>query len=114
MKIKKTKILIPGLVAVAMMINTSCSKNNPLNLLGCGNGNWATQVSDELAAWSVAAGNYSSDPNAANCQSYKSAGLSYLDALEGVRGCVAGVNQAEFNEAIAEAKKDVDEIDCSG
>lgn len=114
MKIKKAKLLIPGVVALAMIINTGCSKNNPLNPLGCGNGTWAVQVSDELTAWSQAASTYSSDPTPANCNSYKNAAKNYLDALEGVRGCVAGVSQAEFNEAIAEAKKDVDEADCDG
>lgn len=114
MKTKKRNLLIPGLVALAMMMHTSCSKSNPLNPLGCGNGAWAIQVSDEANNWANAASKYSSDPSPANCTSYKNAAKNYLDALEGVRGCVAGVSQAEFNEAIAEAKKDVDEADCDG
>jgi len=114
MKIKKAKMLITALLVMAMIMNTGCSKNNPLNPLGCGTGTWALQVADEASAWSLAASTYGNDPSPANCQSYKNAGISYLDALEGVRGCVAGVSQAEFNEAIAEAKQDVEEADCDG
>jgi hypothetical protein len=114
MRTIRTKLFLIGCFAATMVVTTSCSKNNPLNPLGCGNGTWALQVSDEAAAWGQAASAYSSDPSPANCTSYKNAANNYLNALEGVRGCVAGVSQAEFNEAINEAKNEVDETDCSG
>jgi len=114
MKIKKMKVIMPGVFLAAMLMNVGCSKNNPLNPLGCGTGTWAIQVSDEATAWATATSNYSTDPSPANCASYKSAAQSYLNALEGVRGCVAGVSKAEFNQAIDEAKKDIDEADCNG
>ncbi len=114
MRAKKTKLLLRGLTVIALTVSIGCSKDNPLNPLGCGNGTWAVQVSDEAIALSQAAANYNNDPNSANCTAYKNATKDYFDALESVRGCVAGVNQAEFNEAIAEAKKEVDEADCDG
>ncbi len=115
MRTKKTKLLfLIGCLAVAMTIIMGCSKNNPLNPLGCGTGTWVLQVSDEVTAFGQAASTYSTDPTPANCTTFKNAAKNYLDALEGVRGCVAGINQAEFNAAIAEAKKDVDEENCDG
>lgn len=114
MRTKKTKLFMISTAMVALLMTMACSKDNPLNPLGCGNGTWAIQVSDEATAWAQAASNYSSDPTTANCNNYKNAAKDYLNALEGVRGCVAGVSQAEFNEAIAEAKKEVDEADCEG
>ena len=114
MRMQKIKPFLIGCLAVFMTIIIGCSKNNPLNPLGCGNGTWAIQVSDEATALSQAASTYSTDPNPANCTSYKNAAKNYLDALEGVRGCVLGANQAEFNEAIDEAKNDIDQEDCDG
>lgn len=114
MRTVKTKLLAIVCLVATTVTTISCSKNNPLNPLGCGSGTWAIQVSDEAAAWASAASDFSSDPTTANCQTYKNAANDYLNALDGVRACVAGVSQAEFNEAIAEAKQDVDEADCSG
>lgn len=115
MRISRMKTETFFLIACSMamiLLTIGCSKNNPLNPLGCGNGTWALQVSDEALAWSQAASNYNNDPTPENCTNSKNAAKSYLDALEGVRGCVAGVSQAEFNEALDEAKRDVDKSDC--
>lgn len=115
MRTEKTKLLLIGCLAVAITTITACSKNNPLNPLGnCGNGGWTVKVSKELNDFSTAASSYSTDPTPANCEAYKNAAKNYLDALEGVRGCVIGANQVEFNKAIAEAKEDVDQDDCDG
>ncbi len=115
MKTNKTKQILIGCLSMAMVTATGCSKDNPLNPLGdCGSGGWASKVSKELNDWSVAASNYSADPTPANCSSYKNAAKGYLNALDDVRGCVLGANQANFNKAINEAKVEFDSLDCSG
>lgn len=113
MRTIKTKTYLTCCLTMALMTLVGCSKN-PLNPLGdCGSGGWIQKVSKELNDWSVATSNYSNDPTVANCNAYKSAAKGYLDALEGVRTCVPGANQSEFNDAITEAKKEVDAEDCT-
>jgi len=116
MKMKKAKFLVPVVVAVAMMINIGCSKSNPLNPLdGCsGNASWVEAISNESTAYANAVMAYSDDPSEANCANQKTAGKNYLDALGEVAKCVPTVSQAQYNEAIAEAKKDIDEANCDG
>lgn len=115
MKMKKTNLLIPVIIATTIMINIGCSKDNPLNPLANACANWAEQTSNELAAYNNALSNYSSDPSVANCNSFKSAATNYYEALEDIRSCAtaAGASQADINQAIVEAKNEVEEFDCS-
>lgn len=116
MKTKKTKLLVLGLVALAIFMNTACDKVQELGLeqeaLGCAD--WAEQVSDELTAFNTAGSSYGGDPTPANCNNFKAAAKNYYEALEGLRECAfaAGVNQANFDAAIAGAKNQVAEVDC--
>lgn len=107
-----TKLFLIGCGA-AILMNYGCSKDNPLNPTGnCFGGNWAEQYSNELQEWSNAATAYSENPTTANCDKYKSAAKSYLDALKEVAKCVPTASKAEINQAINEAKADVDKEGC--
>lgn len=109
----KVKIFLIGCSAILMGLSNGCSKSSPLNPEACdGNSSWAERIQSEIADWSAAITTYSNDPTAANCEKYKTAGVNYLDALEGIRGCVLGASQKAFNEAIDEAKKDLAASDC--
>lgn len=109
----KTKIFLMGSVMILMTIVTGCSKDNPLNPAGnCFGGNWAQQYTSELESWSTALTAYSENPTEANCTEYQSATKAYLNALEGIYDCVPMTSRAEFDQAIKEAKADLDREAC--
>lgn len=112
MKMAQTKLFVISCGA-ALLMTYGCSKDNPLNPAGnCFGGNWAEQYSGELQVWSDAATTYSQDPTPANCSKYKTAAKNYWDALKEVADCVPTANRAEINQAINEAKADVDKEGC--
>ncbi len=114
MKFIKTTILHASMYTCLLLTTAACDKDNPLDPFNdCGSAAWTEQVQVELTAWSTAIGNYASDPTSENCTAFKTTGKAYLDALEDVRACVGTANQQAYNQAIAEAKVDLDETDCS-
>ncbi|QCX01589.1 hypothetical protein FGM00_16275 [Aggregatimonas sangjinii] len=111
-KITKSKLLLMSFSA-AILLMYGCGKDSVLNPLGdCFGGNWAEQYADELVAWSNAATSYSEDPTPTKCSEYKAAAKNYLDALKEVAGCVPTASKAEINDAINEAKAEVDREGC--
>ena len=113
MKTMKTRLLLIIYGTAIITMTNGCSKDDPLNLAGnCFDGNWAAQFSDELQAYSSAISSYSDNPTAGNCADYKNAAKAYLDALNEVYECVPTASRAEIDQAIDEAKADVDREDC--
>lgn len=111
--IMKNRMLI-GAVIVCSVLIASCDKSNPLNPEGaCFGGNWYAQYADELEAWTGAAQEYSNNPTTSNCSKYKAAAKDYLDAIDDVYDCVPTANRKELDEAIKEAKADVDAEECN-
>lgn len=99
-----------GALAIFTM---GCSEDSPLDPSGnCFGGNWAQQYSDELQAYSNAISAYNENPTASNCTSYKNAAKNYLDALRDVYECVPTASRADIDDAINEAKAEVDSEDC--
>ncbi len=97
-----------------LVLTVGCDKDNPLDVLDvCGSGAWTEQVQAELTAWSTAISNYASAPSAENCEAFKKTGTAYIDALENVQACVSATNQQAYNKALAEAKIDINETDCT-
>ena len=114
LKKMKTEILLIGCSSI-LLLSVGCSKDNPLNPAGaCFGGLWAEQYASELQAWSEATAAYSENPTAENCASYKSAAKGYLDAVESVYDCIPAASQGEIDEAVAEAKADIDAEACGG
>lgn len=110
---KRIKLCLFATTAALLLFATSCSKDSPLNPNGnCFGGNWATQYADELEDWSDAAEAYAENPTPANCTAYKNAAKAYLDALENIYGCVPTVSRGQIDDAIEEAKDDVDNESC--
>ncbi len=91
---------------------TSCSKDSILNPDRCLNGSWIQEVEKELNAWVAATNTYGEDPTKANCEKYKSAGVDYLNALDKIKKCVPSVSLSEFNQAINEAKQELNTTSC--
>ncbi|MCK0132581.1 hypothetical protein MWU59_13820 [Flavobacteriaceae bacterium F08102] len=96
-----------GIISLSGFIN--CSKDD-LDNGACNN--WSEKYLDKAAAYSQAANAYSNDPTAANCNTMKEKGLSYVKALEGIINCVPTINQAEFNKEIREVKAEFNNMDC--
>ncbi len=110
----KKKVKKIACLAILIAFTMGCSKDSPLNPSGnCFGGNWAQQYSDELQAYSDAISAYNENPTAGNCTSYKNAAKNYLDALRDVYECVPTASRAEIDQAINEAKADVDSEDCN-
>lgn len=101
-----------GCAATLFMITTNCSKNDPLGLAdNCGTA-WTETVSVEVTAYNNALTTYGENPTAENCSSVKSAAKDYFDALGDALKCVPTASRAQINEAISEAKAEVDKEDC--
>ncbi|MEE9408383.1 MAG: hypothetical protein V3V28_09935 [Polaribacter sp.] len=96
---------------IAFMTLTSCGVNDD-ETLDCANGTWVQSVQTELNAWLSAAQVYGSAPTSANCQSYKTSGQAYLNALEKIKTCVPTVSLEEFEKALLEAKEALEETSC--
>tara|TARA_R110002167_G_scaffold108803_6_gene277720 strand:+ start:1174 stop:1515 length:342 start_codon:yes stop_codon:yes gene_type:complete len=110
----KTRLFFIGCCTATLVFTSSCGKDNPLNPLdGCGSASWAERVEAESTALSQASSTYSGDPTVANCQSFKTAYVNYLEALEDVRACVPGATKDAFEQAIAAAKKDIQDETCT-
>lgn len=106
----KTKLTTKISIIIILLITVSCGKDSPLNN-NC-NSVWTLEVSNELNAYSSALQAYSSDPTASNCSNVKSAAKNYLDSLRDVLDCVPNASQAQINQAINEAKAEVDDEAC--
>ncbi|MDO6516312.1 hypothetical protein [Zobellia uliginosa] len=100
--------------AMMLAFTYGCDKSNPLDPLGgcAGGGIWSQNILDETAALSVAGQAYQEDPTVENCAKYKAAAKDYLNALKGWADCVPGTNKAEYDQAIKEAKEDIDKDGC--
>jgi len=106
----KTRIIL--LLLTVTLISCSSDDDDDSTTADCGNGAWTLSVQSELNAWIAAGQAFGADPSLANCNSYKSAGLAYIDALDEIRECVPNVSLADFNEALDEANAEIDAISC--
>jgi hypothetical protein len=77
------------------------------------NFNWLNSVSSEINALTNAAAAYAEDQSEANCDAYQGAALNYLDALEDALDCVTGTDRSALEDAIDEARADVNEGICN-
>jgi len=113
MKTMNRKKSLLGLTCAVLLMCYGCSKNNLLNPFGdCYAGNWVEGYSSELESYTDALSIYSENPTEENCASLKSAAKGYLDALGNVYDCVPTADRAEIDEAIEEAKAEVDQDGC--
>lgn len=73
---------------------------------------WATQLSDEVNALSAAAQTYATNPTTENCNAYKGAYQSYLNALEPFADCAAWTveQKNELQAAIDQAQAEINTL----
>ncbi len=110
--IKKSKIILLILL-ISILGLSSCGGSDVVGAaLNCNSSNWVQEVEKELNDFSNAAMDYGNDPTNENCDKYKKAGLKYIEALGSVKKCVVKSGLSGFNQALDEAKKSINEIQC--
>ena len=115
-KATKGKMFRTCCLAIAFLITISCSSSDSedeLSGVNCQAGTWAEWIEGELNAYYNAINTYGADPSESNCNLVKSAAFNYLEALRDIVDCVPTANQAAINQAIDEAKLEVDSDACN-
>ena len=87
---------------------TSCGDDDPKD---CTAAQFNSEVNATITALNTAAQTWANDPTSENCNKYKDAANDYLDAVESFDGC-AGLNQADFESALNQARDAVAAIAC--
>ena len=89
-----------------------CTKKN--NKIDCHSGfNLYTVTADEIQNLSSAAVVYSQDPSPTNCENYKNALSTYVDALEKYETCALEFGYTDdWKEAIQQSRESVNQLLC--
>jgi hypothetical protein len=98
---------------IAIMTLTSCGADDDSIAADCGIGLWTLSVQSELNNWLTASQAYAQDPTPMKCQNNKAAGQAYINALEGIKACVPNLGLADFEQALEEAKVEINAISCN-
>jgi len=75
---------------------------------------WSIELQDELSALSQAAIMHGQTQTKSSCENMRTAARAYLDALRPYGNCQAltGQSRSDWQNAVSEAEKDIDELDC--
>jgi hypothetical protein len=105
------QILLISFLGILVFGFIGCKKTTPA---GC-SAAWASELSEQAAAVSTAAQAYALDPTQENCLAYKAAYQAYIDALEPYGNCatLTGADRDAWQQAIDDARENVNNIDCS-
>ncbi len=106
------KMFSAYLAISACMTFSSCDKDGDGNNNTCAN--WAADTQDETNAVTAAAQAYGANPTTANCNAFKDAYQSYIDAMEGHRNCagLAGQARADWEAALNAAQTSLNNMSC--
>ena len=76
---------------------------------------WATELQDELSAFSQAAVVHAQTQTETSCENMRAAAQVYLDALRPYGNCQAltGQSRSDWQNAVAEAEQDIADMDCN-
>ncbi|WP_157614018.1 hypothetical protein [Pseudotamlana agarivorans] len=108
------KLLMITCVSGCFLLS-SCGKDDVVDALGiggCDGSNWEDQYGNAIEDLSQASANLSNNPSVQSCNEYKAAVLRYYDALEDIYDCIP-IFDYGYDEAVQQAKKELDAIDCS-
>lgn len=97
---------------VVAMVMFGCSKSN--NKVDCHSGfSLYTVTADEVQNLSSAATVYSQDPSPSNCENYKNALGTYVDALEKYETCALEFGYTnDWKKSIREAREGIKQLQC--
>jgi len=108
----RKKFLFISILTIIAIGVLSC-KDDIVDNNDC-SGAWANELSAEITAMSNAAQAYGTNPTTENCLAYKSAAQAYVNGLEPYGNCatLTGQNRIAWQNAIDEAKQDVEDFAC--
>ncbi|MBK8700765.1 MAG: hypothetical protein IPN29_14980 [Saprospiraceae bacterium] len=108
----KYKILLFLLAMSFILVSSSCGGDDG-GITPCSTA-YATELQDEVNALNAAAQAYSTNPTTANCNAYKSAAQSYVNALEPYGNCatLTGQSRTNWQASLDAAKAAVAAIQC--
>lgn len=112
----KTKIIYAIVfTTISLTAFTACGDNSSNSTGACNGFAWTQEVSDEATAFSEAAATFGQDRTLEKCEAYKEAYGNYVDALEDVNvSCfTTEANEQEYKQLLAEAKAEVNELNCA-
>lgn len=109
----KKRFYLVAFIAIIFLGFSSCNKKDDPGEQAC-SGLWATELQDEVTAWTNAAIAYGSNPSVANCNAYKASAQAYLNALEPYGECttLTGTERTQWEQALGEAQQSIDDIEC--
>lgn len=112
MKNKITTYL--GIAISLMILFVGCGGNDSNPLGGC-NGLSYTEAfqGDQYQDLVDASTNFGEEQTAQSCEVYKSELQDWYNVLAGLSSSCIAVSEEQYQEALAEAQEDINEIDCS-
>lgn len=110
----KSRFFTPFTVILFSIVISSCGSSSDSSG-PCDGFLWTQEISDETVALTEAGSAFGQDPTLEKCEVYKDSFRDYIDALEDVNvSCfTTGANEEEYRAALAEAKTEVNELNCS-
>lgn len=104
-------LLLTSLLAPLFFLISCSNSDGVSSSANCDN--WSEQYLAEANAYSDAATVYTNNPTPANCENYKTAGLNFIDALEGVVDCVPTTNIQDFQNSLNDYRAEVNSLNCN-
>ena len=76
--------------------------------------NWILEIEDEFNALIQTNQEFSANPTPASCEVFKSSLEDYLEALVDIdASCIGDLNRQEYQASLAEARADINDLDCT-
>lgn len=109
MTIRYTKNYIASLFFLTLI---GCDSNDPVGPNNC-DVNWAEYTSAEVEDVNEKARAFAENPNTANCSAFRTSYLTYKEALEEASICLNALQEAAYQQALADAEEAIQELECS-
>ncbi|MDZ7719459.1 MAG: hypothetical protein U5K72_11645 [Balneolaceae bacterium] len=111
----KSKIIVlAGIMSMMMSLFIACGGNDSNPLGGCNGLSYAEAFQgDKYQDLVDASTNFSEQQTLQSCEVYKSELQEWFNLLAGLSSNCIAVPEQQYQESLAEAQEDIDEIDCS-
>ena len=113
MKIQKQMTLLVMSFLTLLVFTISCNNNDddvPSLAIDCAI--WTNEVNSSLDDFFNAQMLYAATPNNTNCLNLKNKANIYIDTVEDFIDCIPNNLVSDFDEAVANAREAISELDC--
>ena len=108
---KTLKTILPIICFFTFFAFISC--NNDPEVTCAENFNYLAELQTEINAVNAAGQAYNNDPSNANCEAYRSALLTYIDALRDLEDCARDAGQVQdWQQSLDEAEDNANTFLC--